>query len=246
MTDEPGDGVRHAADAETIQAAKALARTARSATLATAQAGTGWPLASRVNLATDIDGAPVLLISQLSDHFRALETEPRCSLLIGEARGGDPLTHPRLTAFGKGHRIADREQRSRLRTRFLRKHPASELYIDFEDFAFWRVELTEVSLVLGFARAYTFAGDALMSPTTALTAELEADAVAHMNEDHVDAIGNYAEQLGYTDEGWSLAGLDTEGADLIRGDEVARFWFDDALKDADALRPTLIRMIKRS
>ena len=49
-------------------------------------------------LATDETGTPLTLISDLSDHTRALKADPRCSILVGEpGPRGDPLTHPRMT-----------------------------------------------------------------------------------------------------------------------------------------------------
>ena len=71
---------------------------------------TGAPLASRVGVATDIDGAPLILVSMLSAHTPAILADPRCSLLVGEPGKGDPLAHPRLTlicravAAGTWHR----------------------------------------------------------------------------------------------------------------------------------------------
>ncbi|MGO8205315.1 pyridoxamine 5'-phosphate oxidase family protein, partial [Rhizobium ruizarguesonis] len=57
----------------------------------------GFPFVSRVLVATDIDGIPVILVSQLSAHTRALARDPRASLLTGEPGKGDPLAYPRLT-----------------------------------------------------------------------------------------------------------------------------------------------------
>ena len=48
-------------DAEAIRLAKTLVRSARYGALAVIEAGTGAPLASRVALATDLDGSPIIL-----------------------------------------------------------------------------------------------------------------------------------------------------------------------------------------
>ncbi len=61
---------------QAIRLAKTLLRTARSGALATLEPGTGWPIATRVGVSTDSDGAPVILISRLAAHTGALLADP--------------------------------------------------------------------------------------------------------------------------------------------------------------------------
>ncbi|TIX34331.1 MAG: HugZ family protein, partial [Mesorhizobium sp.] len=96
MADRKKDVIRET-DAEAIRLAKTLIRSARFGALAVIEPGTGSPLASRVGVATDLDGAPLILVSMLSAHTGAILADPRCSLLVGEPGKGDPLAHPRLT-----------------------------------------------------------------------------------------------------------------------------------------------------
>ena len=61
--------------------ARHLLRTIRAGALATCDAGRdGHPLATLVSVATDIDGAPLLLLSQLSAHrpISSATRAPRC------------------------------------------------------------------------------------------------------------------------------------------------------------------------
>ena len=83
--------------AEAIALAQSLVREAKFGALAFADPETGAPEVSRVAVATDGSGAPVLFISDLSPHTRALKRDPRCSLLVGEPGKGDPLAHPRVS-----------------------------------------------------------------------------------------------------------------------------------------------------
>ena len=92
-------------DAGAIRLARTLVRTARSASLAVLEADTGHPLASRVGVATDADGAPLILVSQLSAHTPAMLADPRCSLLVGQPGKGDPLAHPRVTLVCRAERL---------------------------------------------------------------------------------------------------------------------------------------------
>jgi putative heme iron utilization protein len=148
------DPVRPADDDARALAARLLGG-ARFAALATLEPGTGHPMASRVALALDADGAPLLLLSALSAHAGALEADPRASLLVGEPGAGDPLAHPRLTVVGSARRLAPGSADAvRARERWLASHPKAALYVDFADFGFWRLQVLRASLNGGFGRAW--------------------------------------------------------------------------------------------
>src|SRR5271154_790070 len=80
--------------------AKGLLRSTRAGALATIDRNTGHPFASLVNVATDADGAPLILISRLATHTANLEADGRASVLLAAGGKGDPLGHPRLTLIG--------------------------------------------------------------------------------------------------------------------------------------------------
>ena len=98
-----------------------------------------------------------MVMSQLSAHTRHLQADPRCSLLLPEGGKGDPLAHPRLTLVGRAVQ-ATADERPAWRTRYLARHPKAELYVDFADFSFWRVDVAAAHLNGGFARAATLDG----------------------------------------------------------------------------------------
>jgi putative heme iron utilization protein len=149
MPDRLPEGARPPADFDPVRTAKELLRTRRAGTLATLDRNTGHPFASLVTVATDSDGAPVILISRLSTHTANLEADGRASILLAATGKGDPLAHPRLTVLGT-MRPATEE---RVRARFLARHPKSELYAGFADFSFWRLDMISAHLNGGFARA---------------------------------------------------------------------------------------------
>ena len=70
--------------------AKGLLRATRAGALATIDRNTGHPFASLVNVATDVDGSPLILVSRLSTHTANLEQDGRASLLLGIDRQGRP------------------------------------------------------------------------------------------------------------------------------------------------------------
>ncbi len=230
---------------DAVGLAKRLLRGTRTGALATLERVGGGPFASLVTVATDVDGAPLLLVSRLSAHTLNLEADPRGSLLLAGSGKGDPLAHPRLTLTG---RIAPTDD-PRARARFLARHPKAALYADFPDFAVHRLTVGAGHLNGGFARAATLdAADlATAGPGREALAAREADAVAHMNADHSDAIALYATVLaGEAPGDWTITGLDLEGLDLAAGGRTARVPFPAPLTDVDALRPVLVAMAREA
>jgi putative heme iron utilization protein len=199
----------------------------------------GHPFASLVNVATDFDGSPLLLLSRLAVHTANLEGDPRCSLLLSQSGKGDPLAHPRLTLIGR----AERTQDQHVRGRFLRRHPKSELYAGFADFSFWRIAVERAHLNGGFARAADFDSDAVLTPLQGAEALLAAEegALDHMNADHREALSLYATRLlGEPDGPWRATGIDPQGMDLAAGDRTARLTFDRKIDTPDELRAALV------
>src|ERR1700674_273971 len=99
--------------------AKDLLRSTRAGALATIDRNTGHPFASLVNVATDADGSPLILVSRLSTHTANIETDGRASILLAQTGKGDPLAHPRLTVLGRLAQIArDGPDDARVRRRF--------------------------------------------------------------------------------------------------------------------------------
>ena len=228
--------------------AKSLLRTMRAGALATIDRNTGHPFASLVNVATDVDGSPLILISRLSSHTANLENDGRASLLFASVGRGDPLAYPRLTVLGTFTPVARQDAREpRLRRRFLARHPKSELYAGFADFSFWHLEVVSAHLNGGFGRAADLkASDVLTDVADAEDlVEAEASAVAHMNKDHAEAVGLYATKLLGAEGGrWQLTGIDPEGLDLALGDATLRLAFPERVSTAEQMRKIVVDLAK--
>ena len=223
--------------------AKALLRATRAGTLATLDRNTGHPFGSLVNVATDVSGAPVILVSRLATHTANLEVDPRASLLLAETGKGDALAHPRLTVLGSLAPVAgDSADEVRIRRRFLARHPKSELYAGFADFSFWCMEVVSAHLNGGFARAADLTTTDVLTDLTGAQelANIEADAVAHMNADHAEALRLYATKLlGAPDGDWRCVGIDPEGIELQRGQSALRLPFPQRVTGPGPLRAVL-------
>lgn len=219
--------------------ARNLLRRARTGTLGTLNADDGTPYASLVNVATDVRGWPIILVSTLAWHTRNLLKDGRASLMVAEIpASGDALTGPRVTLMGRFAQVAAGMAGSR----YLARHPAAELYAGFGDFAFWRMEPERAHAVAGFGRIETIPADEMFPSADEMIA-LEKSAIDHMNEDHADAIQRYAGKLlGASPSGWKVAGIDPDGLDLRRGEEVLRLPFGSPVYSGGALRSLLARL----
>jgi heme iron utilization protein len=243
-----------APDFDAKSAAKMLLRSVRAGALATIDRNTGHPFGSLVNVATDSDGSPLILVSRLSTHTANLEADSRASVLLAAAGKGDPLAHPRLTVLGRFVQIArEHPDEPRLRRRFLARHPKAELYAGFADFAFWRLLIVSAHLNAGFARAADLAAADVITNISDVEdlIEAEASAIAHMNEDHAEAVRLYATKLlgaqsGDQEGSWRVTGLDPDGLDLAQGDTLLRLPFRERVTTARQLREVLADLAKQA
>jgi putative heme iron utilization protein len=228
------------------RAVRGLVRGLDRAALATAlpvQSG-AWPYASLVLVAADHDLSPILLLSDLAEHTKAITADGRVSLLFDGTLGLEqPLTGPRVTLVGRAERTAD----ERLGRRYLARHPDAEMYAGFKDFNFYRVVVERAHLVAGFGKIRWLGGAELALPTPAGLAESEEGIVRHMNHDHADAIQLYADKLlGLAGGDWRMTGIDAEGIDLRQGGRVARLAFDAPLGAAIEARKMLVTLVAKA
>ena len=228
------------------RAVRDLVRGLDRAALATALPGQSgaWPYVSLVLVAADHDLSPILLLSDLAEHTKAIAADGRVSLLFDGTQGLEqPLTGPRVTLVGRVERTAD----ERLGRRFLARHPDAAMYAGFKDFSFYRVVVERAHLVAGFGKIRWLSTAELAVPVPAGLAESEDGIVRHMNEDHADAVQLYAGKLlGLAGSDWRMTGIDAEGIDLRQAGHVARLAFDTPLSAASEARKVLVALVGKA
>lgn len=231
-----------------LASARRLLRATDRATLATLLPTPQGPApyASLALVAVDHDLSPILLISRMAVHTKAIESDPRVSLLLDGTAGLDhALTGARLSVMGR----AEISDEPRLRARYIARHPEAAGYAGFKDFGFYRVAVERAHLVSGFGKIDWIGAAELMLPA-ALDEKLvehEAGIVQHMNEDHGDAVALYASELLQLKGGnWRLTGVDREGVDLRSGGNVARLQFPAPIADASGARQALVALVQQA
>jgi putative heme iron utilization protein len=239
------------------KAVRRLMRLGRSGALATQCAdgnGGSWPLASLVTYATDTDGSPLFLLSTLADHTQALLNDPRCSLMIEQASHLDtPQTGERVSLCGIMENLPDATTDASARNRFLAQNPAARRYVDFADFALWRLKVERAHYVGGFARATWISDGILADPTlTCDLAAIEPNIIEHMNSDHADALADYATVFlrfnGQDNKQWKMVSLDCDGFHLGYADCARTYYlpFENPLTAASQCRSMLVTMAEKA
>lgn len=219
-------------------ATKELLREGRSGALATLLPGSGDPYCSLVNVATAVDGAPLLLLSTLALHTENILADERVSLMVDERKEGDPLEGARVMVMGTCAQSSDQSSGPS----YLRRHPEAEAFANFADFAFYRIEIARAHLVAGFGRIVDLKPQDVLTDVSDARAliESEPDAIAHMNADHADACRLYATRLlGAPDGNWRCVGIDPEGLELQKGRTALRLPFPQRVTDPGPLRALL-------
>ncbi|MBB5344498.1 HugZ family pyridoxamine 5'-phosphate oxidase [Tunturibacter empetritectus] len=211
----------------------------------------GFPFGSLMPYALDAAGRPLFLISTMAMHTQNMKADPRASLFVAQpAADGDVLGAARVTLVGAVHQIIEKEK-PEARELYLKAHPNSHYWVDFTDFAFFRLEPVDVYYVGGFGvMGWVTAADyAAASPDPlAGTAQGILD---HMNADHGDALVLLTKaHAGLEAESATMTSVDRLGfhvrAVTPAGVKGARIAFLREAKTAGDTRSILVEMVKHA
>ena len=213
----------------------------------------GYPFGSVATYALDDDGSPLFFVSLMAEHTQNAERDPRASLLVTEAvaDGDDPLAAGRVTLIGDLARVEVADVAS-VRARYLAANPTSAYYIDFGDFAFYRLAVRAVRYVGGYGRmswvdAAAFAGaeaDPLVGAAPGI--------LAHMNADHADALVLICARQGARPDTAEavMSAVDRYGFEVVattpQGRSVVRLGFPEPVTTTEEVRAALVGMVRHA
>ena len=210
----------------------------------------GHPFASVMPYATDAEGCPLFLISSMAMHTQNLHADPHASLLVTQPDSSDPLASGRVTLLGEARRL-DGAERDAARAGYLARHANASYWVDFEDFSFWKLDVTSLYFVGGFAAMdWVPAADYRAARPDPL-ATVAAGIMEHMNRDHADALVTYAQAYaGERVDEARMVGVDRLGFKLrlVDGERrwSARIGFPREVATADDTRRVLIEMLQQA
>jgi putative heme iron utilization protein len=247
VAEKPKSVIRQTDD-EARRQARILLRVARFGALAVLDPETGFPSCSRVLLGTDVDGVPVMLGSSLALHVRAILADQRTSLLVGEPGRGDPLAWPRMTVYTRAEQVVrESESWTRIRARFLRRHPKSALYVDFQDFSFFRLVPISASLNGGFGKAFHLVDEDLLIKSRAV------DAISRDEESLIERLNAYSDILSDLhlkgsvtgkSGAWKIVGLDASGIDFAQKEQLSRIELAQPVEDREGAEQLYLNVLK--
>lgn len=225
----------------------------RSASLSTIARGAveGYPYASLVTVAVDAKGRPLLLLSRLAEHTQNLLHRPEASILLTEPldRHAQPLALGRVTLIGPCRAVEAADVEG-ARATFLAAQPDAAYYVDYKDFAFYRLDPIALRYVGGFGRmSWVTAEDYLAAEPDPL-AGASAGILAHMNADHADAVLAYARAFARVADATSatMTAVDRYGFDLSAitpaGPKAARVAFEAPVATSDEVRRAMVALVK--
>ncbi len=237
----------HAERARTLVAAQG------TATLCTLSLDpTGYPYGSFVTFALH-EGRPLFLISRIAEHTRNLEGDARASLLVHESGKADPLANGRVTLLGRCRKLSrDEADMPERRSAFLTAHPNAGYYVDYSDFDFWELEVESVRYIGGYGRMSWVEASEFKAATPDPLAPAAARILAHMNDDHADALLLYAQTFttAHDAERAVMTAVDRYGFEMTvttpRGVGPARLAFDAPLESAEQARVALVALVKKA
>src|ERR1700691_2101253 len=213
--------------------ARTLAYLGRVGSLSThSRKQAGFPFGSVMPYGLDERGRPIFLISSMAMHTQNLQADPRASLLVVQAdASGDPLGASRVTLIGNVARIPEGEV-AEAKKLYLDRYANSKYWVDFEDFAFYRMDVIDVYYVGGFGvMGWVPAPDYDQAQPDPL-ADSAAGIIEHMNADHKDALILLARPA---------AGIEAQEAAMT---SVDRLGFQVRLKTAEGMKGTRIGFLR--
>ena len=206
----------------------------------------GFPFGSMMPFAADGLGRPVFYISGMAMHTQNLRQDARASLLITQPDvSGDPLGAARLTLIG----AAGVTPAAEVRELYLSRYENARYWLDYADFAFYRLEVEGVYFIGGFGVMGWVTTEDYVTAAPDPLALVAPGIIQHMNADHGDALRRIAgHDAGEAPDEASMTAIDRLGFHLRlkTGDRVhgRRIAFPREVKDTNEARAVLIEMVR--
>jgi hypothetical protein len=211
----------------------------------------GYPYGSVASFAVDDRGDPLFFVSRMAEHTQNALRDPRASLLAAEPvpEGADPLASGRVTLLGELVEVPESE-RAEVRDRYLAANPTAAYYIDFGDFAFFRLGVRALRYVGGYGRMSWVdpAAYAAAEPDP-LAGAAAAGIIEHMNADHAEAQVLFCRHLAGlpATTSASMAAVDRYGFDLVAvgpsGRATVRLGFPEPCAIGEEVRRAMVGLV---
>jgi heme iron utilization protein len=213
----------------------------------------GYPYGSVASYGLDDRGNPLLFVSTMAEHTQNALRDPRASLLVSEPvpEAADPLASGRVTLLGEFHAVAEMD-RPMARERYLEANPAASYYVDFGDFAFYRLAVESIRYVGGYGRmSWVDAAEYALAEPDPL-ADAASRIIEHMNADHADAQVLFCRHFAQRSEttAATMSAVDRYGFEMIAvsdaGRAAVRLEFPAECTTGDEVRRAMVTMVQKA
>jgi hypothetical protein len=189
----------------------------------------GHPFGSITPYLVDHDGSLIILISELAEHTKNIQHDPRVSLITHDQRDPHIQTQGRVTVVGNAHFEPDREQTGQ---RYLRYFPEAQTYFAMHDFSFYRIRPIAIRYIGGFGKIHWASMENYTVMQAAAFALQENPLLAEINTRQADVLRRLLQQRhGIDAADMQTVGLDCDGLDVYCKDQVWRLDFPESIQD---------------
>jgi len=231
-------------------AARALFQQETSAVLCSSHAGhDGWPFGSIVPYAVLPSGDAVVFLSDIAEHTKNIQREPRVSLFVADPAARDrPQAGARMSVMARARRAEGDEEKAAEAAYFAR-FPGAQAMRSAHGFRVFVLATVQIRWIAGFGEMgwidrQEWSGEA--DPLAAAAAGI----VEHMNLDHADATVAIVRHLaGLRAVAAVMTGVDQGGFDAAATDaegrvHTVRLSFPEPLRSAEEVRQAVISMVR--
>lgn len=214
----------------------------------------GYPFGSIVPYMINSQGQVIIYASDIAQHSKNMQADPRVSLCVHDATEDDSQASGRVTILGDAHAdvVSDYDI-----ARYYALFPQAVAYKEAHDFRFYAITPTRVRYIGGFGKIFWFEKDEWLDEYISLD-DVETGAIAHMHEDHLDAVAAIMgaalkaagkESIGKENtvqslQSHSLVSIFHDGVHVYDGKQLCFVPFEASLTASDELRSAMVALTK--
>lgn len=233
---------------QALSEAKQLVHSAQSGVVSTISHNLrGYPFGSVTPFISCSEGKLYFYISDIAQHAKNLSHDCRMSVTVFEqALEGDQNAHGRVTLVGDAKKL-DSEQAELVLQRYIMRYPEAESYQQAHDFHLWQMNIVRVRYIGGFGKIFWIEPEEWQSAASPWDYTTESRMIAHMNEDHVDAMALIlAQHHGVDDNNPQMSGIQTQGCYLRSGERNYFVPFETPCQAAGDVRTELVKLTQQA
>ncbi len=208
----------------------------------------GFPFGSIMPFMMTEDGNLLIYASDLAQHTRNISADNKVSLCVYDATQSDSQASARVTVLATA---ALCELDESTKAQYFHLFPQATMYQALPDFRFYQLTATKIRYIGGFGDIYWFSKEewGAFPNITDQTAGI----IAHMHEDHMDALVLMCQQQVGIDAGEEDIQMEScfaEGFHIsVKKDEDKLIFFlpfEDVISDKYSVRAAMVALTKKS